>query len=267
MKLLKEPLVYFLLAGGLIFLLDAGGFSDDETKLIDVSDAQIRRISDQWQGQMGRPPTAEELDGLLEQWLREEIYYREARAMGLEANDTIIRRRLAQKLTFLSEDLADADDATDAELLAFYDQAPESYTQPEQFTFEHRYFSSDRRVDARTDAVNARNSNESKGDPFMLQLSYAGRTQREIGDLFGREFAEELSALAVADSWQGPLRSAYGWHLVRLSHRQPERLLPFTEVADRVGQDFKLARRQSANEELYQTLRAGYEIRYPAAAQ
>jgi hypothetical protein len=187
--------------------------------------------------------------------------------MGLDENDTIIRRRLAQKLTFLTEDLADAASPTEAELLAFYDADPASYTRPASFSFEHRYFSSERREDAEGDARAALAAGDPAGDPFMLQQSYANRTQREIGDLFGREFATGLAELAPAEGWQGPLRSAYGWHLVRLSDRKPEQLLPFQEVSRQVADDLKLERRREANRELFETLRARYDIRLaPGAA-
>src|SRR6056297_3885752 len=103
-KLLREPLLYFLLAGAALFLI-SDALGGDAAERIVVSDAERARLAAQWQAQMGRPPTDTELDGLIQQWLREEIYYREAKAMGLDEDDVIIRRRLAQKLTFLTEDL------------------------------------------------------------------------------------------------------------------------------------------------------------------
>lgn len=267
MKLLRDPLVGFLLAGALIFALDRFTSGSTDADVIEVSDAQVRRISDQWQAQMGRPPTEQELAGLVEQWIREEIYYREALKMGLDDNDTIIRRRLAQKLTFLTEDLADAAPPDQAELLAFYDAEPEAYTEPERFSFEHRYFSSDRREDARADAEAALASGMPEGDPFMLQQSYAHRSQREIGDLFGRNFAAALAQLSPSNQWQGPIRSAYGWHLIRLTSREPKHLKPFEEVAGEVAEDLKLERRQEANESLYEALRSKYTVRMESAPE
>jgi len=101
----------------------------------------------------------------------------------------------------------------------------------------------------------------------MLQRSYAHRSQREIGDLFGRDFAAALAELAPSEEWQGPIRSAYGWHLIRLTSREPEHLKPFEEVADQVAEDLTLERRQEANESLYEALRSKYTIRMESASE
>jgi len=263
MRYLKDPLIIFLLFGLVIFvaeqLIDQGASADYQ---IDITEGLQNRILDQWQAQMGRPPTAQEAAGLLDQWIKEEIFYREARSLGLDENDTIIRRRLAQKLTFLNEDLANAVDPTEAELQAYFDENGAEYRIPERYSFEHRYFSSDRRENAEEDALKALESNQLDGDPFILQKSYADRSAREIADLFGREFAEQLATLEeTPDDWQGPVSSAYGWHLVRLTRRTASRDPLMAEVADAVRRDFMQRRRQEANETFYQTLRDRYDIR------
>jgi peptidyl-prolyl cis-trans isomerase C len=263
MSLLRDPLVGFLLAGAVIFALDRWLPENDAANTIEITDTQIQRIRDQWQAQTGRDPGDEELAGLLDAWIREEIYYRQALKMGLEQNDTIIRRRLVQKLTFLTEDLADTAPPGRQALLAFYDSRPQAYTDPERFSFEHRFFSSDRRHDAAADARHALENNDTDGDTFMLQRSYAGLSKREIGDLFGRDFAAALTTLTPSSQWQGPVRSAYGWHLLRITQRDPARLRPFDEVADQVAADLRQQQRRAANDELYQRLRADYDIRMP----
>ncbi|MEQ8860004.1 MAG: peptidylprolyl isomerase [Pseudomonadales bacterium] len=261
-KLLREPLLYFLLAGAALFLV-ADVLGGDDSQRIVVTDAERARLSAQWQSQMGRPPTDSELEALVEQWIREEIYYREAVAMGLEEDDVIIRRRLAQKLTFLTEDLATGRSPSEAELRSYYADNAERYSEPERFSFGHRYFSSERREQAQADAQAALATADSEGavqgDPFMLQRSYVERSQREIGELFGREFAAALSELPPG-SWQGPVRSAYGWHLVRVEQREPARQLGFDEVIDRVAADYRQQQRREANEAYYQALLARYEI-------
>ncbi len=266
MKLLREPLVYFLLAGAVVFAVDRLDSGSADDNVIEVTSAQLKRMSDQWQAQMGRPPTEQELAGLTEQWIREEIYYREARNMGLDENDVIIRRRLAQKLTFLIEDLADAEATDPAALEAYYEANPGKYTRPEQFSFEHRYFSSERHADAEAAARLALDNEDATGDPFMLQRSYAARSQREIRDLFGREFAASLALLDAGADWQGPLRSAYGWHLVQLKARTPEQLRPLDEVRRDVAADLAVARRREANQARYEDLQERYEIRNTAGA-
>ena len=261
---LKEPLVAFLLVGLLIFVAEDlyrdSGF--DTRYTIEVTPGQRKKIADQWLGQMGREPTPAEIQGLINQWVQEEIYYREALAMGLDQGDTIIRRRLAQKLAFLSEDLADAAPIEEESLRAYYEDHTTDYIEPERFSFEHRYFSSDRRTDAKADAAAALLDQTIAADPFMLQKSYANRTTREIGDLFGRTFAEEVSNLTATElnQWRGPIASAYGWHLVQLNQRKPQRQLEFAEVASRITMDVQQQRRRQANEQLLKQLSDRYTI-------
>lgn len=271
-KLLREPLLYFLLAGAALFLItDALG--GDTAERIVVSDAERARLAAQWQAQMGRPPTDTELDGLIQQWLREEIYYREAKAMGLDEDDVIIRRRLAQKLTFLTEDLATAEAPDEAALRRYYQDNAQRYEEPERWSFAHRYFSGERREQAEADARAALQAltaggesaggesagGESAGDPFMLQRSYVARSQREIGELFGREFAAAVTDLPVG-GWHGPIRSAYGWHLVQVEDREPARQRPFEEVVDQVATDYRQQQRREANEAYFESLLDRYEV-------
>jgi hypothetical protein len=264
MRYLKDPLTLFLAFGLMLFVAErfiASGEDDDY--LIEVTPGQQNRIFDQWQAQMGRPPTEQEAAGLLDQWIREEIFYREARKLGLDDNDTIIRRRLAQKLTFLNEDLANAEPPTEAALATFFQENLPDYLIPERFSFEHRYFSSDRRRNAEADATAALAGGvEDPGDPFILQKSYAERSAREIGDLFGRAFADALADLSKdqPENWQGPIPSAYGWHLIRLTGHQDAREPLMSEVIDAVQRDYLQERRRRANDEFYQGLRSRYQI-------
>ena len=261
--LLKDPLVLFLALGVVIFWIAALGSASDGDDLIEVGEPDLNRLSDQWQAQMGRPPTPRELDGLIEQFIREEAYFREAMRLSLDEGDIIVRRRLVQKLRFLTEDIATGQPPAGTELLAFYDANAERYRRPTRYTFSHRYFSTDRREDAHADAGAALADAGIAGDPFMLQRSYAARSAREIGNLFGAAFAESLSALEPMERWQGPIRSAYGWHLVKLEERLPEALPPYGEVAKQVATDLNLERRERANEAYYESLLERYEVRRP----
>jgi hypothetical protein len=262
--MLKEPLLYFLLAGAGIFVFAEIIPDNNDDYVIEVTDAERARLNDQWQAQMGRPPTAQELEGLVGQWIREEIYYREAQRMGLDRNDIIIRRRLSQKLTFLTEDVATGVTPTETELQAFFDKNRDRYTVPTRLSFRHLYFSAERRSDAHSDAAAAIAEREIpdksvSSDPFMLQLAYAQRSQREIADLFGNDFAAALEKLPEG-GWHGPIASAYGWHLVTIEQRIAARVPPFEEVARKVGIDHKQDSRRLANERYYDGLRSRYEI-------
>lgn len=268
-QLLREPLLYFLAAGAVLFAL-ADWIGDEGNRRIVVTDAQRARIADQWQLQMGRPPTDAEATALLDQWIREEVYYREALARGLDTNDVVVRRRLVQKLMFLTEDLATLEPPDQDALRAHHQAHQQRYTQPGRFSFVHRYFSSDLREHAEADARAALaaldagegTSDPIEGDAFMLPRSYLERSQAEISELFGREFAAHLFRLPEG-RWQGPVRSAYGWHLVRLEQRRPARLLAFDEVAERVAADLEAQRRREANEAFYHSLLERYEIVQP----
>jgi hypothetical protein len=263
MRYLKDPLILFLAFGLIIFFAERT-FSTgaDGDYLIEITPGQQARIFDQWQAQMGRPPTEQEASGLLDQWIREEIFYREARKLGLDENDTIIRRRLAQKLTFLNEDLANAEAPSEAELVEFFQANLDAFLIPERFSFEHRYFSSDRRDDAEADARVALTDPGNAGDPFILQKNYAERSAREIGDLFGREFAEALGGLdrTRSEQWQGPIPSAYGWHLILLTGAEESREPLMSEVMEALQRDFLQERRRTANDDFFQSLKSRYEI-------
>ncbi len=264
MSWLRDPLVVFLIAGAAIFGVAEWFGEEDIPYTIDVREQDIQRLNDQWTMQMRRPPNEQELAGLMEQFIKEEIYYREAQRLGLDANDTIVRRRMVQKLTFLTEDIATAVPQDEAALRAFYDERIESYQLPERYSFTHRYFSVDRRETAAEDATAALADTSIEGDPFMLQRDYALRSEREIGDLFGRDFAAALAELEAAEAWQGPLRSAYGWHTVRLTQVAPASTESFETVRERVRVDAQQAARQAANERYYADLKARYDIRYPS---
>jgi len=264
MKYVKDPLIIFLLFGATIFaaqqLWDAK--STESHYQIDITPGLQKQIYDQWEVQMGRAPTPAEASNLFEQWIKEEIYYREAKTLRLDDNDTIVRRRLAQKLTFLNEDLANAQPATSAELEVFFADNVTAYAEPERFSFEHRYFSKDRREDAQRDAEIARSYETITGDPFVLQRSYARRSVSELADMFGRDFAASLAGLDPdsPDPWQGPIPSAYGWHLIHLTERTAPRHPPLGEVSEAVLRDFLQQRRLKANEAFYQQVRSRYNI-------
>ena len=263
MTWLKDPLVIFLVVGAGIFMASQWLSEDDIPYTIEIQPQDMQRLNDQWSMQMRRPPTEVELAGLLEQFIKEEIYYREAQRLGLDRNDTIVRRRMVQKLTFLTEDIATATPLDEAELNAYYQAHKADYQLPERFSFRHRYFSSDRRADANADATTALTDDNLGGDPFMLQRDYAQRSAREIGDLFGRMFADALSVLAPGEQWQGPLESAYGWHAVQLKAKTQVRIEAFDEVRARVVSDAQQDARKQANESYFSGLKARYDVLYP----
>ena len=147
---LREPLVHFLLGGALLFALDAwtGSDENDPSYRVVVSAGQIDRLRQAWQAQSGRAPNEGELAALVEDQVREEIFYREAVRRGLDDGDVLVRRRLAQKLSFLIEDLARLEQPSDDELRRFHRERADRYSEPARMSFRHVFFSRDRRADA-----------------------------------------------------------------------------------------------------------------------
>lgn len=267
-KLLKEPLIQFLILGGILFAVRGltQARPDSETQRVTVTPAQIEQLMAGFRLTWQRPPTEDELARLVESFIREEIYYREALALGFDRDDPIIRRRLRQKVEFLSDDLADAVQPTRAELQTFLDENPELFRQEPRVSFEQVYFSRDRRgADAERDAraVLARADESfdpmSEGDPFVLPNAFEDLTTTQIANSFGTEFAQAVVELDPG-SWQGPVSSGYGVHLVRVLERTAGRIPPLDEIEPTVSREFLARRRQETNAAVYRALRERYSV-------
>ncbi|UCG73624.1 MAG: peptidyl-prolyl cis-trans isomerase [Chromatiales bacterium] len=270
-NLFKEPLVHFLVVGALLFgvyswMNPGAGTADD--RVIEITPGTVQRLQDAWARQWRRPPTQQELDGLIEDHIREEVLYREAIALGLERDDTIIRRRLAQKMEFLSEDIGTLVEPSDVELREFFAERQADFAEPARVSFTHVYFSPDQRgprgatdaelVLAELQAADITDASE-RGDRFLMQLRYDALTERDAAQLFGSNFAERLFALPVG-GWQGPVESGFGWHLVRVTERVAPRMPDFEVVRDEVRREFDYERQREARAATYEALRARYEI-------
>ena len=263
MRWFKDPLIFFFIGGAGLFAMAEFVDSEEISYQIDIREADLSRLNDQWAMQMRRPATEKELENLTEQLIKEEIYYREAKRLGLDQNDTIVRRRMVQKLTFLTEDIATTDMPDEETLIDYYDQNIEKYRQPKRYSFQHRYFSSDRREDAKQDAEISLLNTKDLGDPFMLQKTYNKRSEREIADLFGREFSESIANLEPSQQWQGPVKSAYGFHTLLLESIQESYLKSYETVKERVLIDFQQETRRTANEQYFLDLRNKYSVNLP----
>jgi peptidyl-prolyl cis-trans isomerase C len=265
-KLLKEPLVQFLTVGAVLFLLSALLPGDsDATHRIEVDAARIDQLRQVFTVQWRRPPTAAELEGLIAQHIDEEVLYREAMALGLDRDDTIVRRRLAQKMQFLIEDIAVPPAPTEAALESYFEAHRAEFRTAPYLTFTHVYFSADRRPDAEAAARSAlallqgADRGGGQGDPFMLRLDYADVTRDDVARLFGAEFADTLFALEP-DGWQGPIRSSYGWHPVRIVSKFTPPEPEFADVRDAVLAAWLDAARRRANSESLDALKRRYDI-------
>jgi hypothetical protein len=270
--LLKEPLLHFLVLGAALFT--AYGVFNRELPAppgeIIVSAGQIEHLAARFAQFQQRPPTTEELKGLIDQYVREEVLSREAMKLGLDRDDSIIRRRLQQKMEFVATDLATADEPTEAELAAWLAEHPDDFRQGPRFSFRHIYLNPDKRgdrfdadlaqllTDLQQDGTQA--DVQARGDRFLLPHEWADAPQRAVAAQFGPEFAGQLAGVKTGE-WTGPIRSGYGVHLVLLTARTDSHLPPLDEVRESVTRDVMRARRLEANRRFLDGLLARYQVK------
>lgn len=275
--LLRDPLVHFLLGGAGLFLLygltvDDPGAREDH---IVVSEAQVESLARGFERTWLRPPLPSELDGLVQDYVDEEILYREGLALGLDRDDLVIRRRLRQKVEFLYEDVAEPADPTDAELAAFLEARPDSFSSPARVSFDQVFVSAEdggapaeRRAEALRVRLRAGESFTELGDATLLPGSMERASEREVASVFGPRFAGDLLRVS-RDGWSGPLASSFGLHLVRIRERTPGRMPELAEVRDQVEREWRVEQRAAANARILDRLRDRYEVevRMPGAAR
>jgi len=270
-KLIREPLFHFVLLGAVIFLLAGrvrSGSVGSGDKIV-VTQSQIESMVVGFSRTWMRPPSQEELQGLVDDFVREEVLYREAKAMGLDQDDIIVRRRMRQKFEFLAEDqAARTGPPTDQELESYLRQHADKYSEEPNFSFDHIFFSREMRgasADAEANAMLARLSGKGTidiaklGDTFLLPSRFEKTSAGETARLFGEKFAEDLTK-APLGTWAGPIESSYGIHLVRVNARIPEGAPPMAKVREAVLRDLLSDRRKQELDTQYEKLRARYMV-------
>jgi hypothetical protein len=266
----REPLLHFLVAGTALFALWYGrGDPAAKRERIVVTAATIDVLAENWTRLRLRPPTAEELSGLVEDHIREEIFYREALALGLDREDTIIRRRLRQKLEFVSEDLASQAQPTEQQLQQYLAEHADAFRADPRFTFTHVFLSPKRRgaaldgdaagLLAELNRPGGSKDAQEGGDPFLLPFDFEAAGSAEVAAMFGDEFATALATLETG-AWRGPIRSGYGAHLVLVRDRLPGRAPALAEVREAVRREWETRARRESNEAFYRRLRSRYAV-------
>ncbi len=272
---LREPLLHFLLIGAILFLvydLQNSGEPGQETNQIIISQVSIDGMTARWKKKWQRPPAQEELNGLIEQEIRERVLYQEALALGLDKDDPVVRRRLAQKIEFISSDLAAQIEPSEQDLQDYFLANPKPFEQPGLISFVQIYLNVDRRgtrleKEAR-DMLLELNQPDSKadistlGDPFMFGQQHDDLPDFAVSRLFGREFTEAIFDLPTG-TWQGPVRSGLGFHLVRVSVLTPAQQAKLDSVREKVRFEWMAEQRREMENALYQGLRQKYEIVLP----
>lgn len=270
----REPLMHFLVLGMALFAFyrwqnPPGSTTGPAPQEIVVTRGRIANLAESFARVWQRPPTQAELDGLIEDYVREEVLYREALALGLDRDDTILRRRLRQKMEFISEDVAAQAEPTDDELQQYFAEHADAYRVDPRLSFRHVYLSTDRRGETvRDDAAvlleELRGAGTDAdiseiGDPLMLEPQFVDIPLRDVASLFGAAFATQLADVPAGE-WTGPVESGYGLHLVYLDDRTPGRLPELADVREAVLRDWLAEQRREANEALYHALREQYTI-------
>jgi PPIC-type PPIASE domain len=270
-KLIREPLLHFLLLGAAIFAayyLIAKPSAEEPGKIV-ITEGQVAALEVGFTRTKQRPPTREELEGLIRDRVQEEVYFREAIALGLDKDDTIVRRRLRQKMEFITDDLAALGEPTDDELTAYLKAHADVFRVERRFTFSHVYLSPERRSEnlardtgqllAQLQQAGDKADVSELGDSFLLGYTFQSLPASEVVKLFGEKFAASLGDLSPGQ-WQGPVESGYGVHLVLVSERTEGRVPALEEVRDAVRGEWANTRRSELNEKFYQELLKRYVV-------
>jgi len=268
-NLLREPFVHFVILGGLLFaghsVWQKHVTKSDRTILI--SPAEMERQAQIFASENKRQPSDADLEGLLFAHIEEQALMREAKHLGLDEDDTIIRRRLAQKMRFMIDDIGDVELPARGDLKTWYDANPDQFMRPETRSFEHIYLSPKGRSDtvvleaeALLGSSKIRDDWQSESDPFMTGLRFSTLAQPAVQRDFGTAFAHKLFALPNTDDWQGPLNSAFGVHLVRLTDVTPAYLPEFSEIQVEVEAIWLEDAKRSQNSEALKKLIEKYRV-------
>ena len=262
-RLVREPLLHFLIIGALLFAaISVAGDLRRPTVRLEARD--LEQLAAYWEMQSQRPPTRDELSAIIQERVDEELMAREAIRLGLDRDDMIVRRRLAQKMAFASEDVATIAEPDAAALQAFYDQTRDRYATPARLALRHVYFSQDRTGTrpqaAATEALARLNAGDpASGDPALLPLTYADIAVVDLARDYGADFTR-LAREAPLQTWVGPVASAYGVHLIRVESRLSPQVPPLARVRAEVRDAWMAERRQANNREFRDGLRRKYRV-------
>jgi len=269
-RIAREPFVHFVLLGAAMFFVNHHLEERSRFTRITITKEQVRGIADNYRLQYGVFPAARQLDTLVDNFIREEIFYHEALKLGLDAEDEIIRRRLVQKYEFLQQDLSTPAQPTEPQLIDYYHQHLDQYRRPETVTFTHVYFAPDGRGDrAAREAAEVAASSLSlqgltravdEGDRFPGTYDFSALSRDELARVFGKEGLAQSIFTVEPNHWSQPLRSGLGWHTVYVSARQPGRQAGFDEVREDVRRDYIESERDRRNADTVAKLRRSFEI-------
>lgn len=272
MKLLREPMLHFAIAGALLFAADAFLDRDrpdsDRGEPIRIGEGEVRWLHETFANQWRRAPSGGELSGMVATLIEEELLAREARALGLDRGDTVVRRRLAQKLGFLVEGTSQLAEPPEDELRRFYAANIGRFKTAARVSFTQIYFSTERRPDAEADAqaalisvsmADGKADPGTMGDPLLLEESFRDIDGQALSNMFGAEFANAIFELEPG-SWHGPIRSTFGLHLVEPTRVRAPEIRPFETVRTAVEEEWRRDREKEMKAAFLAKLRGKYGV-------
>ena len=270
-KILREPLVHFLILGALLLFASnlINKRTSGDTRKIVITPGQVEHLEDTFARAHQRPPDPDELKGLIRDYVREEVYYREGLALGLDRDDAPIRQRLRQKMEFISEDVAAQAQPTGEQLQSYLSDHPEKFRIDKHFTFRQVYLDPARhgeRVNsdaqqmlAQLNKIGARADVANLGDPFLLEGNTDNASSRDVARDYGEKFAASLAELP-AGKWAGPVESGLGMHVVCVTNRTDGRLPQLNEVREAVRREWANDYRLESNRKFYEALLNRYTV-------
>lgn len=261
---MREPLVHFLLAGVAVFLFSMlrGEDVDASSRTINIDEAQVTRLSEAFAQTWRRPPTPDEIDGIIRDYVKEEVYYREALRLGLDADDTIIRRRLRSKMETLAVSEIESAVPDESTLQAWLDKYPQRYAQSAAVSFDQIYVGVDASgADAILAKVNAGADWRKAGQPITLPASLETADRTAVARDFGTAFADAIFALKPGANWSGPIGSGFGSHLVHVRTIEARGQPQLADVRQQVENDWRAVTSKQREAKAYQALLDGYTIK------
>jgi len=260
-RIIREPLFQFLTIGALLFFMYGLINTEESRNEIVVDTNLINELAAKWELKRNRQPSLQELKGLVNQYIEQEVLYREALAMNLDHNDEIVKRRLAQKMEFLSDGLAESLQPTEEMLVTYYEEHKEDYKKSPIYTLEQVYFSEEKRSNVFEDAKSALKSEnpEELGDNISLNSQYTTVSALKIARDYGSAFATALDSLPIGE-WTGPIYSGFGVHIIFITEKKPAGYFTFNEVAEKVNVDYNYEASNDFRKELITSLLKNYTI-------
>lgn len=255
----REPLIHFTALGAVLYvaLTWGGNPPDPSSRVISVGAAETEKIAESWTMTMGRSPTDAELDQAVDSFVREEVLYREALRLGFDESDAIVRRRLVSKMDLSASLAAETAEPSEAVLREYFDANRDLYADNAaanaKVSFEQALFTNENK------ALNAIRAEFAESEPTSLPRRISSTKLRDVEAQFGADFVRGLSELEPGDAWQGPVRSGFGWHLVKLTNREvPEPDFDALRLA--IANDWRTAEIEARKERAYEVLASAYRI-------